>query len=139
MARLCSLFSVPRPLRRSLRTRLPNGRPSVCPGNWSRSRSGLPVSSPNPGTSVVGQRTSPPRPLSPTGPPVRGQGSLREYYRVWRGSGRCPGELAACQAAFILPCLLRQERCSIIKAKYAPLTDSVEYREGKLKKQVVNW
>jgi len=70
---------------------------------------------------------------------VRGQGSLREYYRVWRGSGRCPGELAACQAAFILPCLLRQERCSIIKAKYAPLTDSVEYREGKLKKQVVNW
>lgn len=50
-----------------------------------------------------------------------------------------PRELAACQAAFILPCLLRQEGCTIIKAKYAPLTDSVEYREGKLKKQVVNW
>src|SRR5436305_5674428 len=49
------------------------------------------------------------------------------------------GELAACQAAFILPCLLRQVRCSIIKAKYAPLTDSAEYREGRLKKQVVNW
>ncbi|PKY40526.1 hypothetical protein RhiirA4_494351 [Rhizophagus irregularis] len=44
-------------------------------------------------------------------------------------------ELAACQAAFIIPCLLRQERCTIIKAKYVPLTDSAEYREGMLKKQ----
>jgi len=59
--------------------------------------------------------------------------------RLEAQGGRCPGELAACQAAFILPCLLRQERCSIIKAKYAPLTDSAEYREGRLKKQVVNW